>query len=170
MYSVILAVTYAIAFCDFLEKEAPVLLYYCKVFSTKIWWISLVGLPHILFMILNCLKLCLQYVVLLFNLVNVLKFSPIPLPPPTKKEKVCFLYTNFLVCSKLEWAPYHWQRPKQIRSPHITSWITRRFDNSGPRVFLNIWWMKICSLYKEDIHTHTHMKYLHTMPIYKVPY
>lgn len=122
-------------FLWFLEKEAPVLLYYCKVFSTKIWWISLVGLPHILFMILNCLKLCLQYVVLLFNLVNVLKFSPIPLPPPpAKKEKVCFLYTNSLVCSKLEWAPYHWQCPKQIRSPHITSWITRRFDNSGLRV------------------------------------
>lgn len=44
-------------------------------------FVNFTGLPHILFMILNCLKLCLKYLttvlVLLFNLVNVLKFSPL---------------------------------------------------------------------------------------------
>lgn len=98
LYSIFLAVIYAIAFLWFLEKEAPVLLYYCKIFLTKIWWISLASLPHILFMILNCLKLCLQCVLVLsFDFMNVLKFSPI-----LQKKKVCF---KFLVCSKMEWAP-----------------------------------------------------------------
>lgn len=81
-----------------LRKEAPVLLYYCKIFLTKIWWISLVGLPHILFMILNGLKLCLQYVVFSFNLVNVLKFSPIPL----NRKSVFFTLIFWYVPKRLE--------------------------------------------------------------------
>lgn len=70
--------------------------YYCNMFLTKIWWISLVSLPHILLdskLSSAVSRVCSCRFMQFGECIKIFSY-------PSNVTKVCYLFINLLICSK----------------------------------------------------------------------